>query len=90
MLIKKVTAASAAVLVSVIAAKRFQNHNKEVHHKAKELAKPYLPTLQQDLLENALTTVQKGKKTCVIVGGGVAGITSVVIFVSLMLLRDIK
>jgi hypothetical protein len=74
---KKISLASTAVLGSVLAAKRYQNHNKEIRHKMKELAKPYPRTLNEDLLIDVANTAPKGKKTCVIIGGGVAGISSV-------------
>lgn len=74
---KKAGALSAAVLGSVVTAKLYHNHDKERRHKMTELAKPYLPTLKVDLLGEVASTTDKEKKTCVIIGGGVAGIASV-------------
>lgn len=74
---KKVGAFSAAVVGSVVILKQYQNYVKELKHKQCELAKPYSPTLQDDLLKEIAKKAGGGQKTCVIIGGGVAGITSV-------------
>ena len=65
---KKVGTISAAVLGSVVTAKLYQNHTREHGHKMAEIAKPYLPTLKQGLVEDFSITADRGKKTCVIIG----------------------
>jgi hypothetical protein len=73
---KKFAAFSSAVLGTAVTVKLYQKHDKEQRHKQRELAKPYLPTLDEDLLERISAKTAKDKKTCVIIGGGVAGIAS--------------
>lgn len=74
---KKVAVVSSAVLGTVVTVKLYQKHDKEQRHKQRELAKPYLPTLDKGLLERVSSETSQDKKTCVIIGGGVAGIASV-------------
>lgn len=73
---KKVGVLTTTVFGTVMSVKLYHNHARNVHHKVVELAKPYLPTLNDDLLGNIASTTEKGKKTCVIIGGGIAGIAS--------------
>lgn len=68
---------SAATLGTVVSVRLYQKHDKEQRHRTRELAKVYHSTVQKDLLEDIAAKASKGKKTCVIIGGGVAGIASV-------------
>ena len=73
----KVGAVSVVVLGGIISTKLYENHTRKEHHKAVELAKPYLPTLSESILEDIASKTAEGKKTCVIIGGGVAGVSTV-------------
>jgi tRNA A37 threonylcarbamoyltransferase TsaD len=74
---KRVGAISTALLGSVMTAKLYRNYNKKNIHKLHELSKPYMSTLREDLLEDIASKSDQEKKTCVVIGGGVAGLASV-------------
>jgi monoamine oxidase len=68
--------AGGVIVAAVVGGKLLQTRNKKNRHKNYELAKPYLPTMNEEKLLEFAKDTAPGKKTCVVIGGGVAGVAS--------------
>lgn len=67
----------AVVLIgSLVGTKLFFNYQKRTRHRLRETAKPFAPTLVKEHLHSISENTAKGKKTCLVIGGGIAGVST--------------